>query len=214
MNKILFISAHTDDAEMGCGGSIARYVEKGNDVYITAFSIAEESVPEGLSRDILLNESRAASKVLGIDPKNLFIYKYPVRKFTQFRQEILEDLVTLNDLIQPDLVFIPSKYDTHQDHSVIAAEGFRAFKYTSILGYEIIWNNIAFESTAFISLKERHIEKKLDALKCYKSQALRLKRLGRIPVESSHIKALAKVRGSQITTEYAEAFNIIRWMIK
>jgi len=214
MKRILFLSAHTDDAEMGCGGSIARFIEEGNDVYLAAFSIAEESVPEELPGDILLQEAELSAKVLGISLSNQFVYRCPVRKFDQFRQEILELLINLNKDIQPDLVFMPSKYDTHQDHAVIAAEGFRAFKFSSILGYEIIWNNIGFEATSFILLKEQHVKKKLDALKCYKSQKLRLEQFGRNPIDSRHIKALMDVRGSQVGAKYAEAFNVVRWIIK
>jgi len=204
MKKILLLSAHTDDAEAGCGGSAAKFIEEGNEVYSAAFSIAEKSLPEGLPKDTLLHEARASAKILGIRSQNLFIYKYPVREFPAYRQEILEDLVQLKKMIDPDLVLLPSKFDTHQDHYTLAREGFRAFKAASILGYEIVWNNILFEATSFIFLKERHVKKKMDALSCYKSQKLR----------SRQFEALMEVRGDQVGADYAEAFSVIRWIIK
>jgi len=212
--KILLLSAHADDFEIGCGGSVAKFVEEGNEVYCAAFSIMEEAVPRSLPKDIVLNEAKASAEILGILPENLFIYRYPVRKFPQFRQEILEELLILKKRIGPELVFMPSKYDIHQDHHVIAEEGFRAFKFTSILGYEMVWNNITFEATAFILLKDSHVEKKISALKCYKSQEIRLMNLGRIPVTTHGIKALMSVRGVQVEAGYAEAFNIVRWIVK
>lgn len=212
--KILLLSAHADDAEIGCGGSATKFIEQGHEVYYASFSIMEEAVPEELPRDILLSEARISAKILGIMPQNLFMYRYPVRKFPKFRQEILEDMIKLKKEINPDLVFMPSKYDIHQDHSVIATEGLRIFKFTSILGYELVWNNIAFEATSFIFLKESHVKKKLEALECYKSQILRLKKLGRIPIFSQGVKALMEVRGIQAGTHYAEAFNVVRWVIK
>ena len=71
------------------------------------------------------------------------------------------------------MVFIPSLKDIHQDHSTIAQEGLRAFKNTSILGYELIWNNLSFDTTSFIPLEKRHVQAKADSLKEYKSQGQR-----------------------------------------
>ena len=158
-DNILVLGPHTDDGEFGCGGSIARFVEEGRNLYYATFSCAEESVPEGLPKDILLTEVKNASSVLGIKKDNLLIYRYQVRKFAHYRQEILQDLVNLNNEIKPDLVLMPSNFDLHQDHYTIAMEGLRAFKFTSILGYEMPWNNITFTTTSFIYLRTTHSEK-------------------------------------------------------
>jgi len=212
--KILFLGAHIDDIDIGCGGSMIRFIKEGNEVYYAAFSIAEDSLPAGLSKDTLIKEVKVAAKIIGIKPENLFIFKYPVRKFPQYRQEILEDLVKLNEKIKPELTFLPAVDDLHQDHAVIAIEGIRAFRYSSILSYEIPANNISFTASAFITLEEWHVEKKMKAVKCYKSQELRRKSLGRKPIDLGRIKALAQVRGNQIRVDYAEAFDIVRWIIR
>lgn len=212
--KILMLSAHTDDAETGCGGSVAKFIEEGNTVCYVAFSKSEDSLPEGLPKDILVSEAKLAMKALGIKPEHLFIHNYPVRKFPQFRQEILEDLVELKKAMNPDYVFLPSMNDMHQDHNVIATEGFRAFKISTILGYEIPSNNITFTATAFISLDKSHVEKKIQALKCYESQRLREESLGRKRSNPERLMALSQVRGHQIGADYAEVFNLVRWIIK
>jgi LmbE family N-acetylglucosaminyl deacetylase len=207
--NILILAPHTDDGEFGCGGSIAKFIEQqGTNVYYAAFSLAKESVPAGLPKDILLTEVKQATKVLGIPRNNLLIYKYPVRKFSYHRQEILEDLVEINKSLKPDLVFMPSIYDLHQDHQIVANEGLRAFKFTSILGYEMPWNNINFETSCFIHLKEKHVIKKLESLKCYRSQ------IGRKYANLEYIKGLALTRGVQIGVEYAETFTVMRWIMK
>jgi len=211
--KILCLSAHADDAEIGCGGSIARFTEEGNDVYSAVFSMAEKSLPKKLPKDTLLYEARASARVLGIKPQNLLTFRYPVREFPKFRQEILEDLVKLNKKIQPDLVLLPSKHDFHQDHYTIAMEGLRAFRFNAILGYEIFQNCNAFEATFFIVLKERHVKKKNDALSCYESQKLRIERLGKKYTTPKDVKILAQIRGTQIGVDYAEAFNTVRWIM-
>lgn len=205
--RILILAPHTDDGEFGCGGSIARYLESGAEVYYAAFSLAEESVPDGLPKDILFTELHAATKVLGIPEANLLIYKYPVRKLSYFRQDILEDMVKLNRDLFPDLVFTPSKHDVHQDHFTITSEALRAFKFTSLLGYEMPWNNYIFDTTCFIHLEERHVMLKLKSLKCYRSQ------IGRKYSNEEYIKGLALTRGIQVGGKYAETFNLLRWII-
>ncbi len=54
---------------------------------------------------------------------------------------------------------MPSLHDIHQDHATIAQEGLRAFKNSTILGYELIWNNLTFNTTSFVKLEKNHIER-------------------------------------------------------
>ena len=206
-NRIVVLAPHTDDGEFGCGGSIAKFLEEGKDVFYVAFSTAEDSVPESYPKNILEIEVREATKILGISPNNLIIYKFQVRKLNYVRQEILEELVKIRNEIKPDLVFIPSPNDLHQDHYTVAIEGMRAFKQVSLLGYEIPWNNITFHTQSFIKLEERHIIKKIEALKAYKSQQKRFY------ANEEFIRSLAITRGTQINIRYAEAFEVIRWVI-
>ncbi len=206
--RVLVLAPHTDDAEFGCGGTIARFAEMGVKVHCVAFSAAEESVPAGLPKDILRTEMKRASGLLGIRDDSLQILSYPVRKFPHHRQEILEDLVALARDVKPDLVLLPSTHDTHQDHQVIAQEGFRAFKKTSILGYEVPWNNLTFVTNCFVMLEHRHVQQKLAAVKCYYSQ------LGREYVDEDFIRSLLRTRGGQVGGTYAEAFEVIRWLVR
>jgi LmbE family N-acetylglucosaminyl deacetylase len=204
--KILVLAPHTDDGEFGCGGSIAKFIETGTDIYYAAFSLAEESVPPPFPKNILEIEVKAATKMLGIRPDCLLLFKYQVRHFATHRQQILEDLVLLNQDIKPDLIFMPSLHDLHQDHSTISIEGLRAFKKSSILAYEMPWNNLNFSTQSFIRLSEQQLDKKIKALECYKSQKSKNYASGEF------IKSLAVTRGTQIGVKYAEAFEVIRWI--
>ena len=206
--KVFVLAPHTDDGELGAGGTIARLIEYGAEVYYFAFSTAEESVPKGHPKDVLRKEVVNATKKLGIKEENLIIYNYTVRKLNYARQEILEDLIKYKKRITPDLVLMPSLHDVHQDHSTIAQEGLRAFKTCTILGYELIWNNLTFNTTSFVKLEEQHINCKCNALREYKSQN------GRAYMSRDFIYSLAKTRGVQIGTQYAESFEVIRWIIK
>jgi len=206
-NRILILAPHTDDGELGCGGTIAKFIEEGREVYCAAFSIAEDSVPPGFAKDVLATEFSKAMKTLGLKSDNLFVYRYRVRHFLTFRQDILEDIVKLRSLLNPDLVFVPSPNDIHQDHQVITAEGLRVFKKISILGYELPWNNIVFETRSFVKLEKRHVQKKIDALKCYETQ------MERSYLSEEFIWGLAKTRGTQFESDYAESFEVLRILV-
>ena len=205
--KILILAPHTDDGELGAGGTIVKLLQQGNEVYYAAFSTAEQSVKEGFPKDILKTEVRSATKVLGIREENLLIFNYEVRRLNYHRQEILEDLIKVRSSIEPDIIFMPSANDIHQDHITIAQEGLRVFKNRTILGYELIWNNLAFNTQCFVKLKEEHVSRKAEALKQYSSQA------HREYMSREFIFALAKARGVQIGCEYAESFELVRMIL-
>jgi N-acetylglucosamine malate deacetylase 1 len=205
--KVLVLAPHTDDGELGVGGSIVKMINAGVEVYYAAFSTAAQSVPAGFPKDILKTEVKSATQKLGIDPSRLIIFDYEVRKLNYSRQEILEDLVKLRNDINPDLVLLPSLADIHQDHSTIAQEGLRAFKQKTILGYELIWNNLTFSTSCFVKLDKSHIQTKCAALREYSSQK------HRDYLSEEFIFSLAKTRGVQIGSEYAEAFEVIRLIL-
>ncbi len=204
---ILFIAPHTDDVELGCGATMARFIEEGAEIHIAAFSTAEESLPDGAEPGTLKSEfMNAACGVLSLPLDRLYIYDYPVRRLSYHRQEVLEDLIKLRSKIKPDIVFTPSGNDLHQDHQVLHNEALRAFKDITLFGYELPWNHIEFSAQAFIVVTERHIQKKWQAMQQYKTQ-LDLKR----PYFSyEFVESLARIRGIQVKEKYAEAFEIIR----
>jgi N-acetylglucosamine malate deacetylase 1 len=202
--RALVLAPHTDDGEFGCGGTIAKLVEKGTDVYYAAFSACRQSVLPEFPPDILITEVNAATQILGIKKENLILYDYDVRTFNYHRQEILDDILKLKKDIQPDIVFMPSANDIHQDHYTVAFEGIRAFKFSTVFCYEIPWNNFTFETSAYVSLSETHLAKKIQALNEYRSQA------HRSYANEEFVRSLARVRGVQVNEDYAETFDVIR----
>jgi len=209
INTIIVLSPHTDDGEIGAGGTIARFIEEGKEIYYVAFSSCEASVPKGFPENVLKIECKKATSILGIKPENVILLEYEVRTFPLHRQEILDDMITLNKQIKPELVLVPSSNDIHQDHQVIYAEALRAFKKTSsIWGYEHPWNNLTFTTDIFVKLKEEHIKKKIEAMKQYKSQSFRTY------FDEKYIKALAYMRGTQVDYPFAETFELIRLLVR
>lgn len=199
METVLVLSPHTDDGELGAGGTIARFIEEGRNVWVMAFSTADQPHLEA--------EFESAGQALGIPQERLVVRNFSRRNFPTSRQAILQHLITGRDLIKPDLVLTPSLHDIHQDHQVVSAEAVRAFKRTSIWGYELPWNNLVFETRCFVLLEKRHIEAKAQALKCYESQQ------HRAYLDEALVWAMAKLRGTQVESQYAEAFEVIRWIL-
>ena len=202
--RVLVLAPHTDDGEFGCGATMARLVEAGVDVRYVAFSIATKSLPEGFAPDTLAREVREATAELGIPDSSLTVHDFEVRTFPERRQDILELLISLWEEWQPDAVFQPSLHDVHQDHQVVAAEGLRAFKRTTILGYEIPWNNFDFAYQAYVTLAREHVQRKVAALEKYASQQHRRY------ADPDYIWNLARLHGANVNREYAEVFQVYR----
>jgi LmbE family N-acetylglucosaminyl deacetylase len=205
VKRVLVLCAHTDD-EVACSGSISKFVRQGSNIHYVALSRCEESLPRKYPSETLFVECSNALNELDIPENRRHIYNLPVRNLPSYRQEILDIFRELDKTVDPDLVLMPSFHDVHQDHQVVCTEGYRAFKYTTILGYEVIHNNLTFKHSAFIKLSSQDLAVKIRSASCYKSQ----EDLERTYMSYDFIHALAKIRGAQCNTEYAEGFEIVR----
>jgi LmbE family N-acetylglucosaminyl deacetylase len=207
IERALILCAHTDD-EFGCAATIVRLLETGADVRYLALSRCEESVPPHHPKDILEHECRKSLQILGVPRENVEVLGLPVRHFPAERQPILERFFKMNQEYRPQLVFVPTSKDHHQDHATVYAEGLRAFRQTTILGYELPQNVTAFDNELFVVVSEDHIVKKIEALGSYQSQKFR----GHS--SSEYIRGLARVRGVQCGATFAEAFEAIRVIVR
>ena len=192
--KILVLSPHTDDGEIGCGGAISKFIREGAEVRCVAFSYADDKQ--------LINEMEEAMNILGID--NYEILDFKRRYFYAHRQDILDKMIVYRKDYNPDLIFSPSSTDNHQDHAVVFDESLRAFKESSIFGYEMPWNTITFRTTGYISLDRDDVVKKIKATKCYKTQVTRM------VFNTDFLMCMMRTRGVPIKQKYAEAFEVLK----
>lgn len=195
--KVLVLSPHTDDGELGAGGTIAKLLEEGSEIHYIAFSQPSEELKEECERALRIFRQ----KDKGI---HIHILNFKSRVFPKYRQEILQTIYDLNEKYNPDLVLTPSTNDNHQDHQVITQEAIRTFKKCTILGYELPWNVINFIENCFIPIEDRHLQLKTASLAQYYSQH------GRHYFCPEYIRAVAYSRGGQIGGGYAEAFEVIK----
>jgi len=190
--KVFVLSPHPDDAEIACGGTIAKMVENGAEIISIVFSKVQE-------RDSEMNE---AGKLLGIS--KVLSLGLPQRNLHGHRQEILDTLIRLGEKHCPGLVIQPSFGDTHQDHQVVAEEAQRAFKRTNLLGFDGFWNHPSFIAQLFVSITDSQLSKKIRAVQCYRSQS------HKCYTDRDYIKSLMLIRGAQMGLKYAEVFSVVR----
>ncbi|PRQ61367.1 PIG-L deacetylase family protein [Vibrio sp. V01_P9A10T6] len=205
--RALFISAHPDDTEFGAAGLVRVLIEQGVEVYLAVFSNPIESLPKSADAQKLLNEQRASAEILGLKA-DIHFYDYPVRKFSYYRQEILEDLIKLRELIKPDLVITSSENDYHQDHNTLACEAIRAFKQSTLLGYTHPWNTRKVVGNVFFELTEDNLRKKIEAVSAFESQSQRSYS------QPNVIESLAIEAGIASGFRYAERFELVTMSVK
>lgn len=189
--SVVVLAPHTDDETLACGGTIAKFVEAGREVFVYSFSCGTSSTAE----------FRAACRALNVTGE---AFNFHTRYFVDARQSILEKLIEIRKEIKPSIVLLPASSDCHQDHQIIYGEGKRAFKHSTIYGYEAPWNSFNFSNTCYVTLSPDHMVRKVSAMQEYVSQ------FGRSYFKEESIISLARVRGMQAGCEYAECFEVVR----
>jgi N-acetylglucosamine malate deacetylase 1 len=195
MKKILAIAPHTDDIELGCGATLHKYKDQ-YQIDTVAISSAQP-----LAKGDPVQEFYDAMKIIGA---NVSFLDFQCRTLNERRQDLLDYFWQLQQKNKYDIIFCPSSYDHHQDHQVTYDEAFRAFKHSTILGYELPWNNRTFRTDVFISVEEDNIDAKVKMLDCYETQ------LERAFMCKEYVKDIARTRGLQVNKKYVEAFEAIR----
>lgn len=200
--KILFISAHTDDIEFNCAATIIKLIKKGeHDIRHIVFSPCYEAMGRGFDRRAAKDEWLEAQEALGIKEHKLF--NYPVRRFPQFRQEILQDLIDYKREFNPDIIFCPSIFDIHQDHSQLGYECLRAFHGKGIIFFGSLKSPI-LHPNYFVQFSEKEMEEKKKIVNIYKSQIAKEENIIRDMVARNSANAV------ELKHRYAETFYIYR----
>ena len=197
--KVCFIGAHPDDIELGCGALIARIAEKA-DVRCVTFSNNQKNP---LLKN-LVEEHYASMQTLGVPRERVDLLDFETRRFQEHRQEILETMISILRTDDPDIVFVHTKSDVHQDHGVLTQEALRAFRGRTVLGFDVIRSSYGFFPDFLVGVGEEDVQKKLDALACYKTYAEKY-------YFSPDITRATLIRNGAICERpYAEGFDILR----
>ena len=218
MGKVLVIAPHPDDEVLGCGGTIAKHTSGGDEVYVCIVTKAyppqwsEDEIKK--ARDEVLN----VNQILGI--KKTYFIDLPTVKLDTIPQKELNDLISRCVVeVQPEIIYLPHKGDINKDHGLVFDAAMVAMRprpgavIKKVLCYETLseteWAapsvENAFIPNVYVDISDT-LETKLKAAAAYKTE---LKEFPH-PRSLEAISALAKLRGSTIGVEAAEAFTLVR----
>lgn len=216
--KILIVAPHPDDEVLGCGGTIAKHVALGNEVYVCIVTRGVEPLFSEEQVETVREECRKANNILGV--KGIEFLDFPAAMLEEVPRHKLNDAIAnVINTVKPEEVYIPHRGDMQLDHKMIVDAAMVALrpKYEHVVNRlyayetpsETGWD-IPNETNAFIPNVyndiSNYIETKVRALECYNSQ------LGTYPNPRSvkAVGALAMYRGSTVNVQYAESFELIR----
>ncbi len=197
--RLLFVGAHPDDIELGCGAFI-HHILKDTEVLCVTLSDNQKN-PELQN---LPEEHFRSMEILGVPRQSVVLGQFETRKFPQARQEILEYLISLNRQYHPDVVFVHTRSDIHQDHATITEEALRAFRGTTLLGFDCLRSSYGFFPHFLVEVNEEDVECKLSALAAYQTYS------SRYYFDPTILRATLIRHGALAERKYAEGFDILR----
>lgn len=197
--KVLFVGAHPDDIELGCGALLAHIVGQ-TDVLCVTLSDNQKNLALGN----LVEEHHRSMAVLGVPRGRVIVGPFETRNFPRDRQDILEYLYALNRDHSPDLVFVHSRADIHQDHVVAMDEVLRAFRGTTVLGFDVLRSSYGFFPHFLVEVGEEDVERKLRALAEYRTYG------DKYYFSPEVIRSTMVRHGALAGLPYAEGFDILR----
>jgi LmbE family N-acetylglucosaminyl deacetylase len=226
--RILILSPHPDDEVFGCGGLIARAKDEGSEIYVLYFTIGttkDFSKKGETTYEARLKELKAATKMLGLNG-----YRIALPEDCHLRLDTVPQRTLINEIergekisleaLKPDILLLPIEDDYNQDHRAIYEAAITATRPSSkkhkhfqpiVLTYELpyaTWgiNTTQLPPNVYIELSKDDLGRKIDALKCYKSQL----KANDAPLSVHGVKSLATLRGVQCGSLYAEAYTAKR----
>jgi LmbE family N-acetylglucosaminyl deacetylase len=197
--RVLFIGAHPDDIELGCGALISNILDKTEVICVT---LSDNQKNPALKN--LVEEHRRSMSVLGVPPERDILEAFETRRFPQLRQEILEYLYRLNREYQPDIVFTHTRQDIHPDHVQTTEEVLRAFRGRTVLGFDALRSSYGFFPHFLAEVSEQDVEKKVQALAEYRTYQ------DKYYVDASVLRATMIRHGALAEMSFAEGFDILR----
>lgn len=197
--RVLFLGAHPDDIELGCGALLHR-IAKQTDVLCVTLSDNQKN-PDLQN---VKNEHFESMAVLGVPKEKIVLGPFTTRVFHDSRQEILEYFLKLRREFAPDLIFVHSKQDVHQDHNTMTDEALRAFRGITVLGFDVVRSSYGFFPHFLVEVTEEDVNKKIEALSKYETYR------DRYYFNSDLTRSIMVRHGALAEHPFAEGFDILR----
>ncbi|NWF64882.1 MAG: PIG-L family deacetylase [Chloroflexi bacterium] len=199
--RVLFLGAHPDDIELGCG-ALLHHIVKNTDAEVLCVTLSDNQKNPDLLK--VKNEHLNAMKALGVPEKNVVLGPFTTRVFPDARQDILEFFLKLRKDFNPDLIFTHSKQDVHQDHNTMTDEALRAFRGITVLGFDVVRSSYGFFPNFLVEITEEDANKKIEALSCYDTYQ------NRYYFNADLTRSIMIRHGALAERPFAEGFDILR----
>ena len=197
--RVLFLGAHPDDIEIGCGALVHNIVKK---TEILCVTLSDNQKNPDLKK--VKSEHFRSMEVLGVPEEQILMGPFSTRVFPDSRQDILEYFLKLRKDFQPDLIFTHSKQDVHQDHNTMTEEALRAFRGITVLGFDVVRSSYGFFPHFLVEVTEEDVNKKIEALSQYETYK------DRYYFNSDLTRSIMIRHGALAECPFAEGFDILR----
>jgi LmbE family N-acetylglucosaminyl deacetylase len=197
--RVLFLGAHPDDIEIGCGALLHHIVTQTDVLCVT---LSDNQKNPALSN--VKNEHYKSMSILGVPPDKIVFGPFTTRIFPDSRQDILEYFLNLRKDFQPDLIFVHSKQDVHQDHNTMTEEALRAFRGITVLGFDVVRSSYGFFPHFLVEVTKEDVDKKIEALSEYETYR------DRYYFNNELTHSIMLRHGALAEIPFAEGFDILR----
>lgn len=197
--RVLFVGAHPDDIELGCGAFLHHILP---DSEVLCVTLSDNQKNPNLKN--VVEEHMASFSLLGVPENRIIIEQFETRKFPDKRQEVLEYLLKLRKDFNPDMVFVHTRSDIHQDHNVVTEEALRAYRGSTLLGFDVVRSSYGFFPHFLVEVNQADVDAKIAALAEYKTY------IDKYYFDPSLLRATMVRHGALAERPYAEGFDILR----
>ncbi len=197
--RVLFLGAHPDDIELGCGALIHHIAPISELLCVT---LSDNQKNPDLTR--LVDEHYKSMAILGVQKESIVLGPFTTRVFPDARQEILEYFLRLRREFKPDIIFVHSRQDVHQDHNTMTDEALRAFRGITVLGFDVVRSSYDFFPHFLVEVTEDDVDKKIEALSEYETYR------DRYYFNKELSRSIMVRHGALAECPFAEGFDILR----
>ena len=197
--RVLFLGAHPDDIELGCGALLHHIVQQ---TQVLCVTLSDNQRNPDLQK--VKSEHFESMAVLGVPQEKIVLGPFTTRVFPDTRQEILEYFLKLRKDFNPDLIFTHSRQDVHQDHNTMTEEALRAFRGITVLGFDVVRSSYGFFPHFLVEVTEEDVNKKIKALSKYETYR------DRYYFNSELTRSIMVRHGALAECPFAEGFDILR----
>ncbi len=197
--RTLFLGAHPDDIELGCGALIHHIAPI---CQVRCVTLSDNQKNPSLKN--VVEEHYKSMDILGVTRENAVFGQFTTRIFPDARQEILEYFLKLREEFRPDIIFVHSRQDVHQDHNTMTEESLRAFRGITVLGFDVVRSSYGFFPHFLVEVSEEDVNAKIEALSQYETYR------DKYYFNSELTRSISVRHGALAEIPFAEGFDILR----